>query len=228
MQLPHPRSPTRPPRPDTRISQVDRPRSHNISSRLLQLAAVWHLQVKSEQTTARAEWSCASRVPSCLELQLGALAQTASQQRIIFKMALIKFNVKSSKQPSYLHSLLDNYTPSRNLGSEGQHLLLRIPLRMSAGARRSFCFGAPTVWNSLNSKTQEADSLESFKTRLKTELFSSALMWSICSSTHSPCTRITLGQFIHCSWTKTCNKYNCIIIIIIIIMRTRFIFPSRT
>ena len=55
MQLPHPRSPTRPPRPDTRICQVDRPRSHNISSRLLQLAAVWHLQVKSQQTTARAE-----------------------------------------------------------------------------------------------------------------------------------------------------------------------------
>ena len=45
------------------------------------------------------------------------------QQRIIFKMALITFNVRSSKQPSYLHSLLDNYTPSRSLRSEGQHLL---------------------------------------------------------------------------------------------------------
>ena len=78
MQLPHPCSPTRPPRPDTRISQVDRPRPRNISSRLLQLAAVRHLQVKSQQTTARAEWSCASRAPSCLEIQLGALAQTAS------------------------------------------------------------------------------------------------------------------------------------------------------
>ena len=107
------------------------------------------------------------------------------QQRIIFKVALITFNVKSSEQPSYLHSLLDNYTPSRNLRSEGQHLL-RIPLRRSAAARRSFCFGAPTVWNSLNSKTREANSLESFKTRLKTELFSSAFQWSICSSTHSP------------------------------------------
>ena len=48
------------------------------SSRLLQLAAVRHLQVKSQQTTASAEWSCASRAPSCLEIQLGALAQTAS------------------------------------------------------------------------------------------------------------------------------------------------------
>ena len=107
------------------------------------------------------------------------------QQRIIFKLALITFNVKSSKQPSYLHSLLDNYTPSRNLRSEWQHLL-RIPLRRSAAARRSFCFGAPTVWNSLNSKTREADSLESFKTRLKTELFSSAFQWSTCSSPTPP------------------------------------------
>ena len=78
MQLPHPCSPPRPPRPDTRISQVDRPRPRYISSRLLQLAAVWHIQVKSQQTTAHAEWSCASRAPSCLELQLGTLAQTAS------------------------------------------------------------------------------------------------------------------------------------------------------
>ena len=78
MQLPHPRSQTLPPRPDTRISQVDRPRSCYISSWLLQLAAVRHLQVKSQQTTARAEWSGASRAPSFLELQFGALAQTAS------------------------------------------------------------------------------------------------------------------------------------------------------
>ena len=58
------------------------------------------------------------------------------QQRIIFKMALIPINVRSSKQPFYLLSLLDNCTPSRNLRSEGQHLL-RIPLRRSAAARRS-------------------------------------------------------------------------------------------
>ena len=75
------------------------------------------------------------------------LKQLPVQQRIIFKVALITFNVKSSEQPPYRHSLLDNYTPSRNLRSEGQHLL-RIPLRRSAAARRSFCFGAPTVWNS--------------------------------------------------------------------------------
>ena len=142
-------------------------------------------------------------------------------QRIIIKMALITFNMRSSEQPSYLHSLLENYTPSRNLRSEGQHLL-RIPLRTSAAARRSFCFGAPTVWNSLDSKTREGDSLESFKTRLKTQLFSSAFQWSICSSSHSPLASespsdnlfiVLGGQFIHCSWRNLASKSNSIIII---------------
>ena len=36
------------------------------------------------------------------------------QQRITFKIALVTFNVRTFEQPSYLHSLLDNYTPSSN------------------------------------------------------------------------------------------------------------------
>ena len=92
------------------------------------------------------------------------------QQRIIFTIALVTFNVQTFKPPSYLYSLLDNYIPSRNLRSEGQHLL-RVPFRKSAAARRSFAFDAPTVWNSLNSSTREATSIGTFKTRLKTELF---------------------------------------------------------
>ena len=136
------------------------------------------------------------------------------QQRIIFKMALITFNVKSFKQPFYLYSLLDNYTPPRNLRSEGQHLL-RIPLRKSAAARRSFCFGAPTVWNSLNSKTREADSLGSFKTRLKTELFSSAFQWSTCSSPLPLASESPLDNLFFVLGRNLASKSNSIIIIII-------------
>ena len=64
------------------------------------------------------------------------------------------------EQPSYLHSLLDNYIPSRNLRSEGLHL--RIPFRKTA---------APTIRNSLNSSTRGTTSIGAFKTRLKTKLF---------------------------------------------------------
>ena len=41
------------------------------------------------------------------------------QQRIMFKIALVTFNERTFEQPSYLHSLLDNYIPPRNLRSEG-------------------------------------------------------------------------------------------------------------
>ena len=71
------------------------------------------------------------------------------QQGIIFKIALVTFNVRTFEQPSYLHSLLDNYIPSRNLRSEGQHL--QIPFRKTA---------APTVRNSLNSSTRGATSIQ--------------------------------------------------------------------
>ena len=95
------------------------------------------------------------------------------QQRILFNIALVTFNAQTFEQPSYLHSLLDNYISSCNLRSEGQHLL-RIPFWKSAAARRSFAFAAPTVWNTLNSSTWGATSIGTFKTRLKTELFLSA------------------------------------------------------
>ena len=70
------------------------------------------------------------------------------QQRIIFKIALVTFNVRTFEQPSYLHSLMNNYIPSRYLRSEGQHL--RIPFRKTA---------APTVRNGLNSSTRGAISI---------------------------------------------------------------------
>ena len=150
----------------------------------------------------------------CMEFQLETTAQThwlPVQQRITFKIALITFNVRAFEQPSYLHGLLDNYTPSRNLRSEGQHLL-RIPFRKSAAARRSFCFAAPTIWNSLNSSTREATCIGTFKTRLKTELFHSAFQWT--STALLPCIRIVLGQLFIVLRRNIASKTNSIIIII--------------
>ena len=153
MQLPHPCSPTRPPRPDTRISQVDRPRPRNISSRLLQLAAVRHLQVQISTNYSACRVilreSCSkllgdpARGP-CSNSFTGSRFSKGSYSR----WHLLHSTWNPPKSLPILYSLLDNYTPSRNLRSEGQHLL-RIPLRRSAAARCSFCFGAPTVWNSL-------------------------------------------------------------------------------
>ena len=130
-------------------------------------AKLQRVQNDLARVVLRAAWNSSSKP------LLKQLHWLPVQQRITFKIALITFNVRSSEQPSYLHSLLDNYTPSRNLRSEGQHLL-RVPFRKSAAARRSFCFAAPTIWNSLSLSTREATSIGTFKTRLKTELFFSA------------------------------------------------------
>ena len=126
-----------------------------------------HVQSDLARVVLQAAWNASSKP------LLKQLHWLPVQQRIIFKIALVTFNVQTFEQPSYLHSLLDNYTPSRNLRSEGQHLLC-IPFRKSAAARRSFCFAAPTIWNSLKSSTRDATSIGTFKTRLKTELFNSA------------------------------------------------------
>ena len=83
--------------------------------------------------------TCASRASSCLELQLGALAQTTS---------LAPGSAKDHFQDGTYHiqreilqaAFLSPQSPgphSRNLKSEGQHLL-RIPLRRSAAAGRLF------------------------------------------------------------------------------------------
>ena len=71
-----------------------------------------HVQSDLARVVLQAAWSSSSGP------LLKQLHWLPVQQRIIYKMALVTFNVKFSKQPSYLYSLLDNYTPSRNLRSE--------------------------------------------------------------------------------------------------------------
>ena len=83
------------------------------------------------------------------------------QQGIIFKIVLVTFTVQTFEQPSYLHSLLDNFIPPRNLRSEGQHL--QIPFWETA---------APTIRNSLNSSTRGAISIGAFRTRPRPNCFS--------------------------------------------------------
>ena len=102
-----------------------------------------HVQNDLAQVALQAAWN------SSFKPLLKHLHWLPVQQRITFKIALVTFNVQTFEQPSYHHSLLDNYTPSRILRSDRQHLL-RIPFRKSAAARRSLCFAALIVWNSLN------------------------------------------------------------------------------
>ncbi len=93
--------------------------------------------------------------------------------RITYKVALMTYKVRHSKEPSYLYSLLHDYIPTRVLRSSDQHLLEN-PKSSTAKASRAFRHSAPVVWNNLSANTRCATSPVSFKQLLKTELFAAA------------------------------------------------------
>lgn len=45
------------------------------------------------------------------------------KQRVTYKVATITFNLLKSRQPGYLHKLIQRYTPNSQLLSSNQHLL---------------------------------------------------------------------------------------------------------
>jgi len=90
--------------------------------------------------------------------------------RITFKISLITYKTLHYKSPSYLHSLLVPYNPSRTLRSSDKLLLTVPPIKSSAG-RRSFFFAAPTIWNSLPLSLRSSTTIQSFRSQLKTHLF---------------------------------------------------------
>ena len=112
--------------------------------------------------------------------------------RIQYKIALICFHIvsgtaapylsellhlysPSGTAPPYLSEMLHLYSPSRSLRSAADTRIFRVPGmgRRTLGARSFQDFG-PVLWNSLPLSVRHSSSLSSFKSKLKTYLFSSA------------------------------------------------------
>jgi len=91
-------------------------------------------------------------------------------ERIIYKIAVITYIALNTGQPSYLANCLVKHAPARLLRSNSM-FMLQLPLCSIKSADSAFQFSAPKVWNSLSDHTKSAVSLEVFKSRLKTELF---------------------------------------------------------
>jgi len=85
--------------------------------------------------------------------------------------------------PSYLKELVVPYCPTRELRSLLRLLLslLRyfwfLVLKNRMGAR-TFSYQAPLLWNQFPPSVREADTVTSFKSRLKTFLFDSLIVGS--------------------------------------------------
>lgn len=94
--------------------------------------------------------------------------------RIHFKILLFAFKAQNGLAPVYLSELLHPYTPTRSLRSADQ-LLLRVPkTRRKLRGDRAFATAAPKLWNELPLHIRQSSSVATFKSLLKTHLFSLA------------------------------------------------------
>ena len=114
------------------------------------------------------------RVPSSRHITpiLQNLHWLPVNMRIAYKINLLTYKSNTGLAPSYISDLLQPYIPSRTLRSSSQSLL-QLPSRISTKSygQRSFSHAAPSLWNNLPLHIRTADSVNTFKSLLKTHLF---------------------------------------------------------
>ena len=94
--------------------------------------------------------------------------------RIEFKIMLITYKVLHDRTPIYIHELLQLHTPSRNLRSSNKNLLVKPYFNLNSYGKRAFSVAAPELWNNLPEDIKSANSIDDFKRKLKTFLFTRA------------------------------------------------------
>lgn len=94
--------------------------------------------------------------------------------RIDFKILLLVYRCVNGLAPEYLSELLTPYAPVRSVRSESQFLLNVPRSRLKTRGDRAFSVAAPKLWNNLPLHIRAAPTLDSFKSALKTHLFTLA------------------------------------------------------
>ena len=95
------------------------------------------------------------------------------ERRISYKVALIVYKCIHKLAPQYLINLLSpQRRSSYRLRSSEDTTILHVPRINSKRGEASFDFCGPKIWNSLPSHVRLCTSVESFKKKLKTHLFS--------------------------------------------------------
>ncbi|XP_072037136.1 uncharacterized protein [Amphiura filiformis] len=96
------------------------------------------------------------------------------KKRIIFKILLITFKAIHGLAPDYIKEIIVIRKPTRLLRSSSELLLQPPPtiaLKTASYGYRSFSSAAPSLWNQLPSFIRSSQSVDQFKTSLKTHLF---------------------------------------------------------
>ena len=93
---------------------------------------------------------------------------------ISYKTACFCFNAITSSTPVYLSDPLHLYSPSWSLCSSANIHLLKIPLyKCKTKGDCAFSYFGPSVWNSLPLHIRNATTIDTFRSALKTYLFTS-------------------------------------------------------
>ena len=93
--------------------------------------------------------------------------------RCQFKILILTYKALHGQAPAYVADMLTPYRPQRCLRSGDQGQLV-VPRTRTKWGDRAFSVAAPILWNSLPLVLRQSPSLESFKRRLKTHLFTIA------------------------------------------------------
>ena len=105
---------------------------------------------------------------------LASLHWLPIKSRIEFKILLLTYKALNGQTPSYLKELIVPYYPTRSLRSQYAGLLVVPTIFKSRMGGRAFNYQAPLLWNHLPMTVRGADTLSTFKSRLKTFLFDKA------------------------------------------------------
>ncbi len=100
--------------------------------------------------------------------------------RIDFKVLLLVYKSLNGLGPKYMSDMLTEYKPNRPLRSLGSSQL-EIPRVHTKQGESAFSYYAARSWNQLPEEIRCAKTLATFKSRLKTHLFSCAFVeWALC------------------------------------------------
>ena len=97
------------------------------------------------------------------------------EERIICKCCCLCFKVLTGDAPAYLSDPLHVYVPSRTLRSSADTRIFRLPNyrpNRKQHGERAFSYAAVHHWNNLPYTVRHCQSFSTFKTSLKTHLFS--------------------------------------------------------
>ena len=103
-----------------------------------------------------------------LEAYIGCLCPPVLTLRYLL---LLVFKVLNGLGPPFLSEMLRPYIPNRNLRFSKKKLLIVPKCNLKTYGYRAFSHWAPTLWNALQGDIKQVELLKTFKSKLKTHLF---------------------------------------------------------